>query len=40
MVAETPQSKGLFAGQPEAKVQGAIGALRDAFARTRVLKVS
>ena len=32
MVAETPQSKGLFAGQPEAKVQAAIGALRDAFA--------
>ena len=32
MVAETPQSKGLFAGQPEVKVQAAIGALRDAFA--------
>jgi SAM-dependent methyltransferase len=32
MVAETPQSKGLFAGQPDAKVEAAIAGLRDAFA--------
>ncbi len=32
MVAATPQSKGLFAGQPEAKVEAAIEGLRDAFA--------
>ena len=32
MVAATPQSQGLFAGQPEAKVQAAIAGLRDAFA--------
>jgi SAM-dependent methyltransferase len=32
MVAATPQSKGLFAGQPEAKVEAAIAGLRDAFA--------
>lgn len=32
MVAATPQSKGLFAGQPEAKVRAAIAGLRDAFA--------
>ena len=32
MVAATPQSKGLFAGQPAAKVEAAIAGLRDAFA--------
>jgi SAM-dependent methyltransferase len=32
MVGATPQSKGLFAGQPEAKVEAAIAGLRDAFA--------
>lgn len=32
MVVATPQSKGLFAGQPEAKVEAAIAGLRDAFA--------
>ena len=32
MVAATPQSQGLFAGQPEAKVKAAIAGLRDAFA--------
>ena len=32
MVAATPQSQGLFAGQPEAKVRAAIAGLRDAFA--------
>jgi SAM-dependent methyltransferase len=32
MVAATPQSKGLFAGQPEVKVEAAIAGLRDAFA--------
>jgi len=32
MVAATPQSKGLFAGQPDAKVEAAIAGLRDAFA--------
>ena len=32
MVAATPQSKGLFAGQPKAKVEAALAALRDAFA--------
>lgn len=31
MVASTPQSKGLFAGQPEANVRAAIAGLRDAF---------
>jgi SAM-dependent methyltransferase len=32
MVAATPQSKGLFAGQPAAKVEAAIAGLREAFA--------
>jgi len=32
MVVATPQSKGLFAGQPAAKVDAAIAGLRDAFA--------
>ena len=32
MVAATPQSQGLFAGQPEAKVRAAVAGLRDAFA--------
>jgi SAM-dependent methyltransferase len=32
MVAATPQSKGLFAGQPEAKVEAAIAGLREGFA--------
>jgi hypothetical protein len=32
MVAATPQSKDLFAGQPDAKVEAAIAGLRDAFA--------
>ena len=32
MVAATPQSQGLFAGQPEAKVRAAIAGLRSAFA--------
>ena len=32
MVAATPQSKGLFAGQPGAKVRAAVAGLRDAFA--------
>jgi hypothetical protein len=32
MVAATPQSQGLFAGQPETKVQAALAGLRDAFA--------
>jgi len=32
MVAATPQARDLFAGQPEAKVAGAIAALREAFA--------
>lgn len=32
MVVATPQSKGLFAGQPEAKVEAAITGLREAFA--------
>ena len=32
MVAATPQSKGLFAGQPEAKVEAALAGLREAFA--------
>ncbi len=32
MVAATPQSQGLFAGQAEAKVKAAIAGLRDAFA--------
>ena len=32
MVAATPQSEGLFAGQPEAKVHAAIAGLRAAFA--------
>jgi SAM-dependent methyltransferase len=32
MVAATPYSKALFAGQPEAKVEAAIAGLREAFA--------
>jgi hypothetical protein len=32
MVAATPQSQGLFADQPEAKVEAAMAGLRDAFA--------
>jgi SAM-dependent methyltransferase len=32
MVAATPQGQGLFAGQPETKVQAAVAGLRDAFA--------
>jgi hypothetical protein len=32
MVAATPQSKGLFAGQPATKVEAVIAGLRDAFA--------
>jgi hypothetical protein len=32
MVAATPQAKGLFAGQPEAKVAAAIAGLREGFA--------
>ena len=31
MVAATPQSMGLFAGQPEAKVEAALAGLREAF---------
>lgn len=31
MVVATPQSQGLFAGQPEAKVEAAVAGLRDAF---------
>ena len=32
LIAATPQSKDLFAGQPTEKVEGAIAGLRDAFA--------
>jgi hypothetical protein len=32
MVAATPQSKGLFAGQPEERIQAALEGLRTGFA--------